>query len=375
MVHRHLRLVIAFLIICGTPNVGTGDEAAETDSADEISFALRASQANRETLTRGAFRISGTKSFYYADQEHEPAEGRVDGFYAFDTRTGLQRFDMRIPVMMGFRSRKNPETPERELRRTELNSVRQDEYFAWYDEAKSHIRTSLHLDLPQTEWSGGLDFANALFDIRAAGLSNFEQFQNGTSLREVIDALIRDMTTYHVEGDILRLEGGQPEYGIEVIVVLDVARNYLPLSLKTVAEGSGTVMSTRAEWEEQNETWVPVSLFVELVEPWEDKLSYERFEYNFEWSHVNEDMPLRFFSYEDFPDVENGVRVVDRRGQEPRLVGIWQDGNVMQAATKPLYADAPISSPGLSKWVWLNLALILLFFIAWQVRRHLKGTV
>ena len=369
-------LMALFPVVGFSQMIVVADDPSLTDTKGEISFALRALQANREQLSRGAFSISGVSSFYYAHLENEAVDGEVAGFYAFDVTKRWQRFDMRRPVSIGLRSRENPGPVEnREVLRPPLNSVRQGDYFAWYHEVKPNIRTALHVDAPETDWSGGLDFANALFDVRAAGLSDFEQFQNNTPFIEIIESLISDLKTLERDGDLCTLSGGQPEFGIEIVVVLDAARDYLPVSVSTSAVGSGGKKTTRATWEQKSDVWVPTSLFVELVEPWEDKTSYERFEYDLAWTHVNTDMPSRFFTFEDFPDVEDGVRVVDRRGAEPKLLGIWQDGKVTPVPPRPPRPDPPALAERSRRWNWINLAVILLGVVAWQWWTRRRSTI
>jgi hypothetical protein len=63
--------------------------------------------------------------------------------------------------------------------------------------------------------------------------------------------------------------------------------------------------------------------------------SQEHFEYEYEWSNVNEPIDDAYFRYESFTDIPADVRVVDMRKPGNPLIGIWKSDGVIVPEERP----------------------------------------
>lgn len=350
---------------------------------EEVLFILSGIQHAREQLIAGRFTMQGSRTVHQGNSEEgEPLHysGSAHGLYAFDFPKERLRYDHSLPVAIGYVSSVDllddaddpagiaPEAYHVET--NTLNSVQQEAYHAWFNRG-DNSRTSVSIFPQNYEGLRSPERDYFKFDVRALGLLDYLQFHGDPDVRKLDDVIgaLRAATPLRIkrgEG-LTELQFHQPETDFTINLKIDVDRGMTPTSCVTT-DPYGTVMESTTQWELRSDVWVPVSFSVGCLN-WPEEDDIERFEYDLDWSHVNSDLPSNIFDFRDFPAVVDGVSAVDQRSGDPKLIGIWKDGQ-MQDAIDLVPGTARVPKRSLKMWFWINAIIVLVFLIWMAYWRH-----
>ena len=364
---------------------GAIDAAAKDDVQEEVSFLLRGMESAREQLASGAVKITGRREVVRPRQPEHNVDGPISGSVAFDFAANSHRYDYSFPMLTDYItvSALSPQddvpntTAEWKLVTRTINSVRNDEYFGWYEKI-GRSDSNLMIQLPGSDWSPGIMGAFHIVDFRSLGVVDYLQFcdaepvvgnrlepEDGVHLaplRAVVERFLsRKPLSIKHEGDIVTIE-----WKFETLVVNE-REGYTPVSYTKSFEeiGVGVRLNSSTNWHEINGVWVPKAIMLEEVQSDGDKLS--RVSYDLDWTNVNEPISETSFQYETFPDVEEGVYVIDERHGQPKVLGTWIDGKVVS----PLNAVHPVQAS--SRWMIVG-SLLLLTLLVFKLLRSRSRT-
>jgi hypothetical protein len=363
----------------------------ESQPSAVVALIVRGMADARERFSSGVCEVTGRKVFKgpanSPRQERAPAiDGELHGLFAFDDKNKLVRYDMTEPSnstdTRGLKIRGLTQAARRAaidalpIRQWngKLRYVRNEEYRAFWTEGGSNSRSSVNINSPDKAMGGHLAGTYHMFDLRACGIIDYSAFRSGAL--EQGQSIVSQCLRLDRRADSIREHNGvttitwETDHGIKTLSV-DTRNGYTPLLYDLVSKnGSSSSLST-VKWKPLGDTWVPTIFTIEL------KLKsgrHDRYECQFEWSHVNETIDRKYFDFRSFPDVWDQVVAIDKRQPDLPTVGEWAGGQFVAAITGGTRAGGLPQASGRARHtmlLWLlvaNLLVAVLITVTWVYR-------
>jgi hypothetical protein len=214
-----------------------------------------------------------------------------------------------------------------------------------------------------------------LFDLRSAGVINYKQFtsdrvERGQHVSNFCEELLKcTVDGFSREGPVVKFSLGS-EHATQVLSI-DANNDFTPVEFTIRARHDPSLTSSKVVWKSQSGVFVPTAFSMELHAP----QLYEniRYDYQFVWSNVNEQVPADLFDFRTFSDVWDEVPAVDKRQPNNPTIGKWSNGRftkVTAAGGVNLYS--PTSGPIL-RWLLIGNGVVIGGFAILWFAHYRKG--
>lgn len=297
--HVHPTCVLVFVFaVCG----GLGDnvfaQSADADATAELyQFVMAGIQAERESLVTGVFE---------AEEKFRPVEGQAYDsqiFCAFDHATRKLRFD---------RIKKVPDDPA---------ATRLGGYYVATPE--SVVYRQVNKDVVAVRPADFQTEISEPFDVRVLGLAHWPDFLQDTRFQTIYDIYTSPRakpTQVTTEGDSFRIIRIFEARRVKREIIVDGSKGFWPIRFSLCRRDSkdseqwhAPEMDSDLNVEQVGTTWVPTKFNMQN--------QGNSIEVTFHWKSVNEAIPARTFTYEDF-DLQGVSRVVDGHLGQPVVLKV-----------------------------------------------------